>query len=137
MLIKTWCSWNITQNNIITNKQLCSAISCTLLFCRYIYIYWGVLNCRYIYIYCFFFRLSLNSLCLSTNSFSALPLTSTLSLNYATICVSSKVITVVWYIYIASMLTAYACYTLVVHKPMTTVLHRVLFCAMFSRSCHI
>jgi hypothetical protein len=30
---------------------------------------------------------------------------------------------------------AYACCTLVVHRPLTTVLHLVLFCAMRSRSC--
>ena len=34
-------------------------------------------------------------------------------------------------------LLAYACCTLVLHRPLTTVLHLVLFCTMRSRSCHL
>jgi hypothetical protein len=34
-------------------------------------------------------------------------------------------------------LLAYTCCTLVVHRPLTTVLHLVLFCALRSRSCHL
>ena len=35
------------------------------------------------------------------------------------------------------LLLLYACCTLVVHRPLTTVLHLVLFCAMRTRSCHL
>ena len=34
-------------------------------------------------------------------------------------------------------LLAYACCTLVVHRPLTSVLHLVLFCDIRSRSCHL
>jgi len=34
-------------------------------------------------------------------------------------------------------LLAYACCTLVLHRPLTTILHLVLFCTMRSRSCHL
>ena len=34
-------------------------------------------------------------------------------------------------------LLAYACCTLVVHRPLMTVIHLVLFCAIRSRSCHL
>ena len=112
------------KNNIFTNKQLCRAISCTLLFCRYIYIYWVFSECLYILSVCTLIHFQLSI----WRQLILWPI-----LYLSTIFVSSKVITVVWYIYN----TAYACYTLVVHRPLTTVLRRLLFFAILSRSCNL
>ena len=82
-----------------------------LLLCRYVYAYWVFSQCLSILSVCTLINFQL---CLWRQLF----LWTLLYLS--TIFVSAKVITVVWYIYIASMLTVYACYTLRVHRPLTT-----------------